>query len=117
MSIQKDLPHSRFNDGCAKVAATAQTATITTPDPDELLTSHVTAALIGIKNNTLEIWRCAGKGPPFIKLGDAPQAPVRYRRGDVIAFIEQRLYASTSHYTAALSVLRPNVNQSGGASK
>ena len=117
MSIQEDLPQSRFKDGCAKVAATAQTAAIVAPDPDELLTSPVTAALIGIKNNTLEIWRGAGKGPPFVKLGDAPQAPVRYRRGDVIAFIEQRLYASTSHYTAALSVLRPNVNQSGGASK
>ena len=105
---------SSFEDGCAKAAASAETAAIVAPDPDELLTSPVTAALIGIKNNTLEIWRGQGKGPPFIKLGTAPQSPVRYRRGDVIAFIEKRLYASTSHYTAALSTLRHEVKQPSG---
>lgn len=85
-------------------------------DPDELLTSAETAALIGIKLNTLEIWRGQGKGPKFIKLGTAPQSPVRYRQADVAAWIEQRLYASTSHYTAALSTLRPDVKRAGSAS-
>lgn len=49
--------------------------------------------------------RMQAKGPPFIKLGPSPQAGVRYRRADVVAWIEQRLYASTSHYTAALATL------------
>lgn len=111
------MTHPTFEDGCAKVAASAETAIITPPDPNELLTSKVTAALIGIKLNTLEIWRGQAKGPPFIKLGTSPQAGVRYRRADVIAWIEQRLYASTSHYTAALATLRPDVKRAEGASE
>lgn len=85
-------------------------------DHDELLTTEETAKLIGVKPNTLERWRCKGTGLRFAKLGNAPQAPIRYRRGDVAAFIEQRLFASTSHYTAALASLRPKVKQPGGAS-
>ena len=88
-----------------------------TVDLDELLTSAETAALLGIKTNTLEIWRTKGHGPEFLKLGPAPQAPVRYRRRDVALFIEKRLHTSTSHYTAALATLRPAVKQSGGASR
>lgn len=81
---------------------------------NELLTSAETAVLLGIKRNTLEIWRGQGKGPAFAKLGNAPQSAVRYRRADVAAWIEKRLYASTSHYTAALSTFRPSVKQTGG---
>lgn len=73
---------------------------------DDLLTSAQTAELLGIKLNTLEIWRSKGHGPSFVKLGTSPQAPVRYQRAVVAAWIEQRLYASTSAYTAALSTLR-----------
>jgi predicted DNA-binding transcriptional regulator AlpA len=85
--------------------------------PDDLLTSAETAALLGIKRGTLEFWRMRGEGPKFAKLGTAPQAPIRYRRADVAAFIEQRLYASTSHYTASLATLRPDVKRAGGASE
>jgi predicted DNA-binding transcriptional regulator AlpA len=70
-------------------------------DQDEYLTSAETAALLGYKNNTLEIKRCQGKGPPFIKLGDTPQAPVRYRRSDVEEWIAARRFASTSAFAAA----------------
>lgn len=70
-------------------------------DLDDLLTSAETAALLGIKNNTLEIWRHKknGKGPEFIKFGDAPQAPVRYRRSEVIAWLTSRKFANTSAYS------------------
>lgn len=70
-------------------------------DHDEYLTSAETAALLGYKNNTLEIKRCKGKGPPFIKLGDTPQAPVRYRRSDVEEWIAARRFVSTSASTVA----------------
>jgi hypothetical protein len=73
--------------------------------PDELLTTAETAAILGVKNNTAEIWRVRGIGPVFIKMGDGIRAPVRYRRSDVIAWIEKRLYASTSAYTAALAAM------------
>ena len=68
-----------------------------------LLTSAETAALLGIKPNTLEVWRGKGKGPDFIKLDDAPQAPVRYYREVVERWLERRSFASTSAYTAAAS--------------
>jgi hypothetical protein len=107
MSQHDNFAPANFAAACARLAPKTETAINTPPDPNELLTSKVTAALIGIKLNTLEIWRGQAKGPPFIKLSNSPQAGVRYRRADVVAWIEQRLYASTSHYTAALATLRP----------
>ncbi len=68
---------------------------------DELLTTDQVAALLGIKRNTVEIYRVTGKTPiPFIKLGTAKQAPVRYRRADVERWLAQRTFASTSAYSA-----------------
>ena len=78
---------------------------------DDLLNSAETAAILGIRINTLEIWRVRGNGPAFIKLGDHARSSVRYRRSDVIAWIEKRLYASTSAHSAALVAaqrLRPH---------
>lgn len=73
--------------------------TVSALDPD-LLTNEEAAALIGIKPNTLEIWRVRGKGPKFIKLGESKQAPIRYRRSDVLAWLEAQTCRSTSQYTA-----------------
>jgi len=52
--------------------------------PDELLTDIQVAAETGLKRRTLQNWRSAGKGPPFVKLG----ASCRYRRADILAWIE-----------------------------
>jgi len=68
-------------------------------DLDELLTNEQTATLLGIKPNTLEIWRHKGKGPVFVKMGEHPSSPVRYQRSRVDAWIEARLHTSTSSYT------------------
>jgi hypothetical protein len=70
---------------------------------DDLLDSAETAAILGIKINTLEIWRIRGNGPAYVKMGDHARAPVRYRRTDVVAWIEQRLRISTSAHSAALA--------------
>jgi hypothetical protein len=72
---------------------------------DYLLDSEQTAALLGIKPNTLEIWRCKGKGPVFLKLGDTPQAPVRYQLSDVTEWLESRSFLSTSAFTAGIRSL------------
>lgn len=45
------------------------------------------AQLLGVPTATLANWRCAGKGPPFLKVG----RHVRYRRGDVEAWIASRV--------------------------
>lgn len=68
---------------------------------EELLTNEQTADLLGIKPNTLEIWRCRSKGPVFIKLGSNPSSPVRYQHSRVLAWIEANSHQSTSSYTAA----------------
>jgi hypothetical protein len=72
-----------------------------TVELDDLLSTGQTAALLGVKTNTLEIWRCKGKGPAFIKLGEHPSSPIRYQRSRVIAWIDAHLHASTSSYTVA----------------
>lgn len=69
-------------------------------DLDDLLTNEQTATLLGIKPNTLEIWRCQAKGPVFIKLGTHPSSPIRYQRSRVKAWIEANTHASTSSYSA-----------------
>lgn len=81
--------------------------------PDELLDNEQTAALLGIKPNTLEIWRCRGRGPAFVKMGDTPQAPVRYLRSAVMEWVRRHSFASTSGYS---STTRPRVSGSVGAS-
>lgn len=44
----------------------------------KLLTNIEVADMLGIKPNTLEIWRLKGKGPKFKKMGKEKQAPIRY---------------------------------------
>jgi excisionase family DNA binding protein len=51
----------------------------------EFWTSDYVAELLGLQRNTLEKWRVRGEGPPFAKFGGR----VRYRRSDVLAWIEK----------------------------
>ncbi len=73
--------------------------TLATGRPTELLTSEEAAILLGIKPNTLEIWRTKGKGPEFIKLGHAKQAPVRYIKSALVDWITAQSFPSTSAYS------------------
>ena len=64
----------------------------------ELLTNEEAASLLGIRPNTLEIWRTKGKGPEFVKMGKQKQAPIRYLRQKILAWLEAQSFASTSAY-------------------
>ena len=75
-------------------------------DLDDLLSNKEAAGLLGIRPNTLEIWRVLGKGPAFLKLGDQPQSTVRYLRSTIVAWASQRAFQSTSAY----KVKRPSEN-------
>lgn len=75
-----------------------------------LLTNEETAALLGIKPNTLEIWRCKSKGPRFIKLGREKQSAIRYRGEDVSEWIDQQSFASTSAYSPAAQTSIKSLN-------
>lgn len=66
----------------------------------KLLTNIEVADMLGIKPNTLEIWRLKGKGPKFKKMGKEKQAPIRYDEAQVLAWLEAQTCTSTSQYTA-----------------
>jgi predicted DNA-binding transcriptional regulator AlpA len=59
---------------------------------DELLTSHEAAAMLRLSQRTLERHRTAGTGARYIALGGA----VRYRRRDLLDWIERAARQSTS---------------------
>ena len=63
----------------------------------DLLTDDQVHQLTGIKPKTLANWRGQGKGPRFVKVGHR----IRYRPEDIQAFIESRVYTSTSAYQVA----------------
>ncbi len=58
----------------------------------DFLTTRQAAELLGLKPNTLEIWRLRGTGPKFCKFSRA----VRYRLTDLETYIQARTRTSTS---------------------
>ena len=71
-------------------------------DPDQMLTTEEAAPLCGYAESTMKLNRHLKRGPKFIKLGDGKNAAVRYRRGDIDAWLTERTFASTSEYSAAV---------------
>ncbi len=55
-------------------------------EDNTLLTARQAADILQIRAQTLACWRMTGKYLPFIRVGRS----VRYRRGDVEAFIASR---------------------------
>lgn len=58
----------------------------------EMLTTKQAADFLGVRENLLEKWRCAGGGPRFAKFG----RNVRYPRAELLAWVETRIVGSTS---------------------
>jgi predicted DNA-binding transcriptional regulator AlpA len=58
----------------------------------EILTTKDLAELLGVKPNTIDIWRLKGYGPKYYKLGHI----VRYKRADVEAWFNENISQSTS---------------------
>ena len=52
---------------------------------DQLMDERAAAILVGVKVETLQRWRWAKKGLPFLKIGRC----VRYRHSDIVAFLDQ----------------------------
>jgi predicted DNA-binding transcriptional regulator AlpA len=60
----------------------------TTKENDEqLLTETEAAKLLGLKNQTLALWRCRRKGPKYVKMTKG----VRYFLSDIHAWLRQRI--------------------------
>lgn len=54
---------------------------------DRLLTPREAGELMRVSPGSLANWRYEGRGPVFIRLGDGPKPPIRYRLSDVRRFI------------------------------
>ena len=60
---------------------------------DALLFTSEAAFLTGLRKRTLEAKRLRGGGPPFVRIS---ARAVRYRRKDLMDWIETRLVSTTS---------------------
>ena len=67
-------------------------AAISNTDPETLLTEAQTADHLSISMRTLQAWRVRGGGPIFIRAGRS----IRYRRSDLLDWIEANAATSTS---------------------
>lgn len=64
---------------------------------ENLLTTVEVAELFALKPNSLVRMRMEGSGPRFVKLGSGPRAKVRYRRSDVLEFLDANTRTNTSY--------------------
>jgi predicted DNA-binding transcriptional regulator AlpA len=65
-----------------------------------LLTQRQASALLCLSERTLERLRVAGTGPRFVRAGRS----VRYREGDLEAWIASRVVGSTSEAASGRAV-------------
>jgi predicted DNA-binding transcriptional regulator AlpA len=75
--------------------------TTDTKKPIILISSKRTAAMLGIKLQTLRRWRYEGKGPEYIRMGAKIGSRVAYRVDAVESWIETHSFRSTAHETVA----------------
>lgn len=65
---------------------------------DRLINENEAAAFLGYTVRALQNWRVRGGGPQFVKVSSRS---IRYRRRDLIAWIEARLRSNTSQSAVA----------------
>ena len=69
------------------------------PCDADLLKEGCAAEACDLSVKTLQAWRVSGKGPKYLKLGAGKRAAVRYRRGDLLAFLEACQCTSTAAHS------------------
>lgn len=73
-------------------------------DPDVLLCEQQAAAMLGYTPRALQQWRRTGTGPQFIRVS---ARSIRYRRRDLLDWIEARVRMSTSDPGAHTEKVEP----------
>ena len=63
---------------------------------DKILTTEEAAEEFEIPVGTLIKARIKGNGPRFLKLGDANNAPLRYRASDIEDWLDSNTYTSVA---------------------
>lgn len=76
------------------------TPIIKSDDPDDLLTQEQVAKQWGLSAKALEKWRVEGKEPKYVKLGNGKKSVVRYRRQDIVNFVSNHTYCSTTDFSS-----------------
>lgn len=67
-------------------------ATKTAPGPTRrMLTREQAAEYLAVSEATLARWACERQGPPFVKIGEGPNAHVRYPSDLMDEYIESRM--------------------------
>ncbi len=54
------------------------------------LSSEDAARALGVSPKTLANWRCAGRGPAYVHIGDSPRSPVLYLMEDLEDWLRSR---------------------------
>lgn len=54
------------------------------------LSSEDAARALGVSPKTLANWRCAGRGPAYVHIGDSPHSPVLYLIEDLQGWLHSR---------------------------
>jgi len=62
----------------------------------QLLTSTEAAQALGIRPATLRVWRCAGHGPRYVRVGRGRRSPVAYTPESIAQWLEEHSYTSTA---------------------
>lgn len=71
----------------------------------QLLNTASTAEFLGIRPQTLRLWRHRGSGPCYIRLGGR-YGRVLYDRDELLRWLAQRTYQSTSQEAAREAISR-----------
>lgn len=79
-------PASKVQQSCNAATGSA--------DADHLMNEVQTSDMLCVSTRTLQGWRLRGCGPVFVKTGRS----VRYRRRDLIAWMDANTVQSTSQY-------------------
>lgn len=73
------------------------TSYTTSPPTSPNLKTEDAAKFLNVQPATLEQWRWNGRGPRFVKIGRS----CRYRLVDLEAFLEERVFSSTTEAQAS----------------
>jgi len=74
--------------------------------PAALLSTADAASYLGLKPQTLRIWRVDGGGPPYIRYGAKGRGTVAYKISDLEAWLDERRWPHTSAETVGRRPVR-----------
>jgi Helix-turn-helix domain len=67
--------------------------------PPALLSTADAASYLGLKPQTLRMWRTRGGGPPYVRYGPKGRGTVVYKVADLEAWVNERRWIHTSAET------------------